>query len=73
MSEATVTSKGQITIPIDIRQAMGLSPQDRVVFTRLANGTVIMRAKNRSVLDAAGLLVRSGKPVDPKDMRIGRD
>jgi len=24
MSEATVTSKGQITIPVDIRQSLGL-------------------------------------------------
>lgn len=48
MAEATVTRKGQITIPVDIRQAMGRAPQDRVVFTRLANGTVVMRARKRS-------------------------
>lgn len=75
MSEATLTSKGQITIPADIRQAMGLMPQDRVVFTRLANGTVVMRAKKRSVQEIAGMLkLPIGQaPVAIDDMRIGND
>lgn len=75
MSEATVTSKGQITIPVDIRQAMGLVPQDRVVFTRLANGTVVLRAKNRSVMDFAGLLETTSGSISiaAEDMRIGRE
>lgn len=75
MSEATLTSKGQITIPADIRQAMGLMPQDRVVFTRLANGTVVMRAKKRSVQEIAGMLkLPTGQaPVAIDDMRIGND
>ena len=33
MAEATITSKGQITIPVEIRRQMNLAPQDRVVFT----------------------------------------
>ena len=75
MSEATVTSKGQVTIPAEIRQALGLMPQDRVVFTRLANGTVVMRAKKRSVLDLAGILKSTARPasVPVDDMRIGKD
>lgn len=75
VSEATVTSKGQITIPADIRQAMGLMPQDRVVFTRLANGTVVMRAKKRSAQELAGMLkIPAGQPpVAIDDMRIGND
>lgn len=73
MSEATVTSKGQITIPVDIRQAMGLVPQDRVVFTRLANGTVVLRAKNRSVMDLAGMLEARSGSIAAEDMRIGRE
>lgn len=73
MSEATVTSKGQITIPADIRQVMGLAPQDRVVFTQLANGTVVMRAKKRSIVDLAGMLKPRTGPVAVEDMRIGRD
>ncbi len=73
MSESTITSKGQITIPADIRKAMGLEPQDRVVFTPLLDGTVVMRAKTRSVAQLKGLLKRpkGAAKVSIDDMRIG--
>lgn len=75
MSESTVTSKGQITIPADIRKALGLSTQDRVVFTPLQDGTVVMRAKTRSLGDLKGLLKqrRGSAKVGIDDMNIGRD
>ena len=54
MSTATLTSKGQTTIPKDIRDALGLKPSDELRFTLLADGTVIMRAKRRDIADMAG-------------------
>ena len=75
MSEARLTSKGQITIPADIRKAMGLSTGARVVFTRLDDGTTVMRTKTRSILELRGLLksVAEGKrKVSVDEMRIGR-
>jgi len=75
MSEATMTSKGQITIPAQIRKSMGLQAGQRVVFTQLDDGTTIMRAKTRSILDLRGILkgARSGKrKVRIADMNIGR-
>ena len=73
MSEATMTSKGQVTIPADIRKALGLGAGERVVFTRLDDGTTIMRAKTRSIMDLRGLLkpVRRRK-VAIDDMALGR-
>jgi AbrB family looped-hinge helix DNA binding protein len=56
MSSATITSKGQTTIPKDIREALDLQPKDKVEFTLLPDGTVIMRAKRRSILELHGLL-----------------
>jgi antitoxin PrlF len=56
MSEATVTSKGQITIPAEIRKALGLDAGERVVFTQLSDGTTVMRAKKRSIVELRGLL-----------------
>jgi len=73
MAESVVTSKGQITIPVEIRRAMGLKPQDRVVFTLLPDGTTVMRAKTRSLVDLEGTLKKKGaRKVAVKDMRIGR-
>ncbi len=75
MTEATITSKGQLTIPAEVRKAMGLETGHRVVFTRLADGTTVMRAKTRSILDARGLLapLRGKRKVPIDRMNIGRD
>ncbi len=51
MAFATVTSKGQTTIPKDIRSAANLKPGDRIHFTVLPDGTIIVRVKNRSIRD----------------------
>jgi antitoxin PrlF len=75
MSEATVTSKGQVTIPADIRKAMGLAAGERVIFTQLEDGTIVFRAKRRSILELKGLLKTAGprkRPIAIKDMNIGR-
>lgn len=74
MSEATVTSKGQITIPADIRKALGLNAGERVVFTRLEDGTTIMRSKTRSILDLKGVLKPRGgtRKAAVESMRLGR-
>ena len=63
MAEAAITSKGQITIPAEIRKKMNLGPQDKVVFTMLPNGTTVMRAKNRSVTSLAGTITTDKKKV----------
>ncbi|KTT15049.1 AbrB/MazE/SpoVT family DNA-binding domain-containing protein [Pseudacidovorax intermedius] len=75
MLEASMTSKGQITIPADIRRQMGLGTGERVVFTTLDDGTTVMRAKTRSIQDLRGLLKperRSRKAVSVEDMDIGQ-
>jgi antitoxin PrlF len=65
MSIATITSKGQTTIPKDIRDGLGLRPKDKVSFTLLPDGTVIMRAKKRSILDLGGALHKPGRKRIP--------
>ncbi len=39
----TMTAKGQVTVPREIRDRLGLKPGDKVAFTLLSNGTVVMR------------------------------
>lgn len=46
---ATITSKGQTTIPKSVRDAAGLRAGDRIHFAVLADGTIIVRPKTRSV------------------------
>ncbi|AOI77016.1 MULTISPECIES: AbrB/MazE/SpoVT family DNA-binding domain-containing protein [unclassified Burkholderia] len=70
MFEATLTSKGQLTLPAGIRHALGLAAGVRIVFTPLDDGTVILRAKTRSLLDLQGALPSiTSVPIDA--MRIG--
>lgn len=62
MSDATLTAKGQTTIPKEIRERLGLEPGDKLTFTVLSDGTVVMRAKTRKLLDLAGSLTRPDQP-----------
>ena len=63
-TDATLTSKGQTTIPKEIRDGLGMQPGDRMTFTLMPDRTVVMRVKTKSVMDLAGLLRRKGrKPV----------
>ncbi len=51
MSFATMTSKGQATIPKAVRDATGLRAGDMMHFTVLEDGTILVRVKNRSIRD----------------------
>lgn len=64
-TDATLTSKGQTTIPKEIRDSLGLKTGDRMTFTLLPDGTVLMRAKNKSILDLAGMLYEEGRAALP--------
>ena len=63
-SHATLTSKGQTTIPKQIRDNLGMKAGDRMTFTLMPDGLVLMRVKNKSVMALAGSLHKKGrKPV----------
>ena len=64
-TEATLTSKGQTTIPKHIRESLGMKPGDRMTFTLLADGVVLLRVKNKSVMGLAGSLHKKGKKPVP--------
>lgn len=72
MSNATLTSKGQTTIPIEVRQALGLQPQDQLNFTVMPDGTVIMRAKKRTLAELAGVAGYTGPVIPIEDMKAWR-
>jgi len=73
MANATIlTRKGQVTVPREIRDRLGLKSGDKLTFTLLSDGTVIMRAKTKRLADLAGLLTRPGQPkISVEDMNGG--
>jgi antitoxin PrlF len=64
-TDATLTSKGQTTIPKEIREGLRMKAGDRMTFTMLSDGTVLMRVKNKSAMDVAGRLHKKGRKAVP--------
>lgn len=60
MVSATLSSKGQITVPAEVRQVLGVNTGDRVEFVEVAPGRFECIASTRSVKELKGLF---GKPV----------
>lgn len=63
MPEATVTTKGQVTIPKAVREHLKLETGARVDFVIEDEGTVVLKPVTRHVGDLAGLLHRPGRPA----------
>jgi antitoxin PrlF len=67
MAHSTLTSKGQATIPREVREAARMKAGDRLHFTVLEDGTILLRVKNRSLREIA-LRPRAGKRVSIDEM-----
>jgi AbrB family looped-hinge helix DNA binding protein len=69
MPSAKITSKGQVTIPKPVRDALGVKAGDRLDFVIQDNGRVVLRAGTLSVRDLRGILWRPGRrPVSLAEM-----
>ena len=64
-TDATLTSKGQTTIPKEIRDELGMKPGDRMTFTLMPDATVVMRVKSKSISGLAGSLFKKGRKTGP--------
>jgi antitoxin PrlF len=71
MAESTITAKGQTTVPADVRALVNAEPGTRLVWSVMPDGTIIVRAKTRSLLDMAGML-KAGKRVAIEEMNPWR-
>lgn len=60
MPAATLTSKGQITIPVEVRRKLGLRPGDRVDFVIERSHEVVLRPKKAPLTSLLGILRRKG-------------
>lgn len=63
MSTATITSKGQITIPAIVRAALGVEAGDRVEFVQVKPGRFELVAATQSVTALKGLVRKPASPV----------
>ena len=75
MATATVTSKGQITIPRAVRQSLRLRTGDRVEFVVQGRNEAVLKTVTRTVDEVFGLLRkpgRSAKTVEQMNEGIAR-
>jgi antitoxin PrlF len=69
MPTATVTTKGQVTIPKSIRQALKIAAGDRLDFILESEGRVVVRPATRGLGEIRGLLHGARrKPVTVEEM-----
>ena len=69
MASATVTSKGQVTIPVDVRNQLGLAAGDRIEFIlNDETGRYEVVPATRSVTALKGIIREPAKPVSVEDM-----
>lgn len=60
MMEATMTTKGQITVPKAVRDRLRLEPGDKIYFDILEDGSVRLVARNRPMEELFGILQNRG-------------
>ncbi|RUL70149.1 AbrB/MazE/SpoVT family DNA-binding domain-containing protein [Dyella choica] len=69
MASATITSKGQVTIPVDVRDHLGLATGDRIEFVlNEETGRYEVVPATRSVTALKGIIRKPAKPVTIEEM-----
>lgn len=68
MSTATLTSKGQITIPVEVRQDLKLDAGDRVEFIQVAPGRYEFVSATGDVTALKGMFGQAKKTVSIESM-----
>jgi AbrB family looped-hinge helix DNA binding protein len=51
MKSYTITPKGQVTIPVEVRQKLNVKPGDKIIYADTAAGIFIKPAKDDMILD----------------------
>ena len=66
--QATITSKGQVTIPKPIRDALHLSPGDRIEFLAEPDGSIKVVPITASVTELKGMLPPPAESLSLEEM-----
>ncbi len=67
MAVAVLSSKGQVTIPVSVRTALGIGTGDRIEFVQLENGEFKVMAATKSVKSLRGIITAT-TPVSIEEM-----
>ena len=75
MPDSILRTKGRTTIPAQVREQLGIREGTRLVWHLMPDGSLIVRAKTRSLRDMAGMLkskAPKGRKVSIDDMKSWR-
>jgi antitoxin PrlF len=67
---STLTRKGQVTVPVDVRDTLGLKKGDKVAFVVDKNKKVEFVKKGSVVAQTAGVLKSDVPPLTAEELRI---
>jgi AbrB family looped-hinge helix DNA binding protein len=70
MAISTLTSKGQTTIPIEIRRYLNLKPGDRIEFVVGKDGKVRLVSASIDIASLKGLLAPAPRRASLADMDV---
>ncbi len=68
LSVSSVTSKGQVTIPKEIRDSLGITKGDRVIFLKDGDVVIIRKVTDEKLTD----LLESHKPMAESSVEFQR-
>jgi antitoxin PrlF len=74
MAASTLTSRGRITIPKEVRERLGLKAGDRLVFQSDERGNLLLRPESKGSLGRLSGLLRhlaKERPVTVEEMKKG--
>jgi len=77
MNLARVSNDGQITVPIEIRQALKIKAGDKILFFRKDNGEIVVQNPNISAISEAQTAIAESEYLedevlaDVMDLRYG--
>ena len=69
MTTATITSKGQVTIPKDVRSRLGIGTGDRVEFVEIQDGVFQIVAATQDIQALKGIVPKPKRPVTIEKMK----
>jgi antitoxin PrlF len=67
---STITSKGQVTIPAEVRRYLGVNTNDKIAFVITSQGNVLLAPpRYRSIADLAGAAGKLPQPLTDQDIK----